>query len=314
MLSMTTRSNLHTHCTFCDGKDTMETMVQAAIKAGFESIGFSSHCPTGLEFDDVQMDIADTDAYFNELERLRQKYRGTIAVYKGMELENFVQGSVQGGDPGAAQGCVQDGARDFVHDGADGFVHDGVRGFVRPAIDPRCDYTIGSLHYLEAEGGIYHMDYTPDMTDKCLKELGSPEKMLECYFSDYCSFAREVPFDIVGHIDIYTKFNEIRPMIDESSKAYQDLVLPYIEELVKLGRIFEVNTGAMSRGYRSTPYPAAFILRRLHELDAPIILSSDSHSATTIDFGFGQCEAMLRDIGFTHQMKITDSGFVPVEL
>ena len=36
-------SNLHTHTHFCDGKDSPEEMVQAAIRAGFVSLGFSGH-------------------------------------------------------------------------------------------------------------------------------------------------------------------------------------------------------------------------------------------------------------------------------
>ena len=37
------RQNLHTHTTFCDGKDTPEELVEAAIAKGFDSIGFSGH-------------------------------------------------------------------------------------------------------------------------------------------------------------------------------------------------------------------------------------------------------------------------------
>ena len=35
--------NLHTHSSFCDGKNTPEEIVNYAIARGFDSIGFSSH-------------------------------------------------------------------------------------------------------------------------------------------------------------------------------------------------------------------------------------------------------------------------------
>ena len=35
--------NYHTHTTWCDGRDTPEEMVQAALARGFAEIGFSSH-------------------------------------------------------------------------------------------------------------------------------------------------------------------------------------------------------------------------------------------------------------------------------
>ena len=37
------KQNLHTHCTYCDGKDMPEEMILTAIDKGFDSIGFSSH-------------------------------------------------------------------------------------------------------------------------------------------------------------------------------------------------------------------------------------------------------------------------------
>ena len=36
-------SNLHTHCVFCDGKNTPEDMIARAEELGFVSLGFSSH-------------------------------------------------------------------------------------------------------------------------------------------------------------------------------------------------------------------------------------------------------------------------------
>ena len=36
-------TNFHTHSTWCDGKDTPEAMIEAAIAKGFSVLGFSSH-------------------------------------------------------------------------------------------------------------------------------------------------------------------------------------------------------------------------------------------------------------------------------
>ena len=37
------KTNFHTHTTWCDGKDSPETVILAAIGKGFSAIGFSSH-------------------------------------------------------------------------------------------------------------------------------------------------------------------------------------------------------------------------------------------------------------------------------
>ena len=273
---MTTVSNLHTHCSFCDGRNTVEEMIRAAVSAGLKSIGFSSHCHTGCDFDDVQMH--DVEGYFSELEKMKEKYASVIKVYKGLELESHVLG---GG---------------------------------RPVMDARCDFSIGSVHYLENNGEHFTVDYTIEQMNDALKSFGSAKKLIENYFEDYLCFAKEVPFDIVGHIDIYTKLNEKHRLFDESANWYKDLVISFIDEIAKTGKIFEVNTGAMAKGYRSHPYPAPFILRRLLDLKAPIILSSDSHSTDTVCFAFEETEKMLRDMGFREQMLLTDEGFVPVAL
>ena len=50
--------------------------------------------------------------------------------------------------------------------------------------------------------------------------------------------------------------------------------------------IFEINTGAVARGYRSRPYPCGFLLEEIERLGCPVILSSDCHEKNKLDFGF----------------------------
>ncbi len=277
---MTTRSNIHSHCTFCDGKSTIDEMVQGAISSNLVSLGMSSHAHTGYSFDDVQM--TDIDGYFEALEAARLKYRGIIDIFKGMELESLVLGP----------------------DGKDVF----------PTIDPRCEYTIGSCHVTRPNGRPYLIDYKAEMLDDAIEEFNGVENFIDDYFTGYLSFTDAVPFDIIGHIDLYTKFNERHPILDQDSKRYQDQVLHYIDQLIERDRIFEVNTGAISRGYRTTPYPAPFILKRLLERKAPVMITSDSHSKDTVTCKFEETERLLRDIGFREQMQLTAEGFVSVPL
>ena len=46
---MTILSNAHTHTTYCDGKNSAEEMVQAAIARGFRCLGFSCHSYTPFD-------------------------------------------------------------------------------------------------------------------------------------------------------------------------------------------------------------------------------------------------------------------------
>ena len=73
--------NFHTHSTFCDGKNTAEEMVIAALEKGFDALGFSGHCihPLNPEFykpfDDIwHMPSADISTYTKEIRRLQAEY------------------------------------------------------------------------------------------------------------------------------------------------------------------------------------------------------------------------------------------------
>ena len=55
---------------------------------------------------------------------------------------------------------------------------------------------------------------------------------------------------------------------------------------MRSGLPFELNTGAISRGYRGVPYPAPKMLRWLAEKGARFLLSSDSHAPGTLCCGF----------------------------
>ena len=67
----------------------------------------------------------------------------------------------------------------------------------------------------------------------------------------------------------------------------------YRSRLEKLGileagdkPVFEINTGAISKGYRTVPYPAADQISYIKSKGGVLILSSDSHAAGTICYGF----------------------------
>ena len=79
-------SNFHTHCTFCDGKNTPEEVVQSALEKGFSALGFSSHGYSGF---DLRYCLKDTQGYIAEIRRLKEKYEKDIQIYVGVEEESF---------------------------------------------------------------------------------------------------------------------------------------------------------------------------------------------------------------------------------
>jgi histidinol-phosphatase (PHP family) len=87
--------NLHTHTTYCDGKDTPEQMVRAAIAQGFDSIGFSEHAPTRSPSTPNEEKLA---AYRNEIRTLAREYEGKIDIFCGLEYDFYSEFAPEGFD------------------------------------------------------------------------------------------------------------------------------------------------------------------------------------------------------------------------
>ena len=84
---MAYKQNLHTHSSYCDGKDSPEELVLYAINAGFPSIGFSGHIsPKDYT---VFGYTADLKGYIQEIQRLQLKYGDKIRIYLGAEKDAY---------------------------------------------------------------------------------------------------------------------------------------------------------------------------------------------------------------------------------
>lgn len=81
-------SNLHTHSTFSDGKNSPAEIVESAIAKDFISIGFSDHSHTLCD-ESYCMRTEQYPAYRAEIRALRDKYAGQIDVLLGLELDAY---------------------------------------------------------------------------------------------------------------------------------------------------------------------------------------------------------------------------------
>ena len=74
-------------------------------------------------------------------------------------------------------------------------------------------------------------------------------------------------------------------------RAEQKLLEGYaaaLERLMQTPAVFERNTGAIARGYRTQPYPAAWIRDELHARGKCLLWSSDCHDKKDLLFGFDE--------------------------
>lgn len=248
---MTQRFDLHCHTLFCDGKNTPEEMVLAAVSRGLSCLGFSAHSYT---FFDESYCLARSrqDEYRREIDALRVKYAHDIDVLCGIEQDLFSREPVSG-----------------------------------------WDYVIGSAHYILAGGTYVPVDEAPEILESAADRYfsGSLCALAEAYFETAARIPEETGADIIGHFDLIAKFSEQLPLLDEDDGRYASAAEKCLRSLAASGLPLEINTGAISRGLRSVPYPSPRYWELIAKLDIPVCLSSDSHSAGTLAFGFERWQA-----------------------
>ena len=241
------RNNIHTHTVFCDGKDTPEELVKYAIECGCRAIGFSGHSFTDIpDVHSFCMTKEGTEEYKREINRLKLLYKDKIKILLGVEQDYFSE-------------CATD---DY-------------------------EYIIGSVHYILKDGRYISVDESEEAQKNAVDQYygGDYYAFIEDYYSLVGKVYEKTKCDIIGHFDLVTKFNEDNRLFDISDPRYIASADKALEKLLSEKVAFEVNYGAIARGYRKTPYPDDRILEKIIKANKPVIYTSDCHSKEMLLFG-----------------------------
>lgn len=170
------------------------------------------------------------------------------------------------------------------------------------------DYVIGSVHYLNVNGNTYCVDLSPKETLRCIDEafLGDYYAYAKCYFEHVAELKNKWNPNIIGHFDLLTKFQEKGVAFDLDHPIYNKAAEHALKALA--GCTFEVNTGAISRGYRNEPYPAFPYLKSLRENGNLVLLSSDSHHKDTLLYQFNLAKELVHAAGFVTAGFVDGNG------
>lgn len=272
---MNTKQNLHTHTIYVDGKDTLEELVLEAVKRGFGSIGFSEHSYLKYSSFSNKLTTYKTELYKKEITALREKYRGLIDIYCGLEYD-----------------------------------------FYSEVDTSSFDYLIGSVHYLDCDGRVVSFDCGLNGTIQYINDnfSGNSIAFAKKYFETVARLPEKGNFDIIGHFDLITKNNDVGRFLDTSAPKYLDMGLSAIHALNGKIPFFEINTGAISRGYKSLPYPQMEFLREFRKCGFGAVITSDCHNKDFIDCSFCEAEEILLMAGFNSKFILTENGFEEVPL
>lgn len=254
------KTNYHQHTTWCDGRDGVETMILAAIDRGFDEIGFSSHARLP-DLEEGNLTPATCREYAAEVRTMAAKYADRISVRLGVEAD-YIPGDT----------TPEHSRYAFLG----------------------LDYLIGSIHWVVApDGGLVCVDDTPErlMREIAQHFAGDAEAYVRAYFAQERDMVAKFDFDVLGHPDLVRKFNTRYPYFDETASWYREELHRTAEAIAASGKIVEINTGAIARGWMDDAYPSPEFRVMLRERGVKFLLGSDAHSAAQIDGSFDRFRA-----------------------
>jgi histidinol-phosphatase (PHP family) len=129
-----TRVDLHNHTTRCNhATGTIDEYIQKAIELGIDIYGFSEHAP--MDFDTkYRLSFEEIDAYFNDINQAKEKYRDKIEILLGYEVD-WLQGHMD-----------------------------------ENVLNADVDYLIGSVHFID-KWGFDNPEFLSGWRDKSVDEI-----------------------------------------------------------------------------------------------------------------------------------------------
>ncbi len=286
-------TSYHTHNRYCDGEGEIAEYLEAALAAGLEALGVSSHSPLAFP-NDYAMRAEDLPAYCAEVERLRGAYAGRLRVHLGMEFD-----------------YIPEHAADMW-------------AIVAPL---RFEYLIGGIHYIghDAAGAPWVFDLTRQGFEQGLHEIfgGDIRALGAAYYERVRGLAAwsRVGADrdaldrgtggrvaIVAHLDHIKTWNGDGRYFSENEGWYKDEVEAALRACAQAGLIVEVNTSGW-RGSPAAPQPSPWIIRRCLDLGIPLVVTADAHCPEHVAAFYSDAEAMLREVGCSSLAVLREDGW-----
>ena len=248
-----TKANYHTHTTYCDGKNTPRELVEKALELSLDEIGFSGH--SYISFDTSYcMSRENTPKYRSDIIGLKSEYKDRIKITLGIEQDYYSDESTMG-----------------------------------------YEYVIGGVHYVKKNDVYVPVDESKELLKAAVDEHwgGDFYAFCEDYYALVSDLYDKTGCDIVAHFDLVMKFNEDGSLFDPNDKRYVNAANAALTRLLECPVRFEINTGAISRGDRTEPYPDMRVIKTIKDAGGTLLLSSDCHAKDALTFDFDKYEHLI---------------------
>lgn len=254
----------HIHSPFCPHgtKDAFELYVDKAIREGLKEITFTEHMPLPKGFINDEALIKECapvmevmEDYFDEVEAVKEKYKGRIKINTGMEIDYL-------DDLDEETKKILDKLGHKLQDG------------------------IISVHFVKIADEYRCIDMSAEEFGKLAEILGSVEKLYDKYFE---TVLKEIKADLgqykpkrIGHPMLIRKFNKAYPIEYKNIKLLEEIV----SELKKGNYEVDYNTAGLRKEQCKEVYVSGIFEELLDKYGIKKVYGSDAHCANDVGSGF----------------------------
>jgi len=262
-------SSMHTHTTFCDGENDIETMCKYAYKKKLFALGFSAHAPLRKYLGDKSWWTIKEERvpeYIKEVQAAKERWHDKLNIYLGFEVD-YIKNIRSPVDKDIA------------------------------SLNP--DYIIGSVHYVIPKNGadLFTIDGSAQEFEKGLNEgfEGDALSLMNSYYDAQLEMISNGGFEILGHADIIKKncHNKNYWPEDEELRRQREVA----QAALRAGITIEVNTGGINRKKIKDVYPSLSFLRIIREYNIPVIITADAHKVKHINGNYKKALNILKSAG-----------------
>ncbi|TFG06644.1 MAG: histidinol-phosphatase HisJ [Promethearchaeota archaeon] len=261
----------HTHSEICHhAVGSVEDYIKKAVDLNLNTIGICDHFPyeflrdiERIPYDQYAMSLDQITSHLLNVEKLREKYNPEIKVKVGFEIDYFEK------------------------------QEDSLNKHLDKILD-KLDYIIGSVHILNFKDNRGAWGFDDSRFREDYKYYGPDEVYLEYYKTlQKMLDSDKFKLDIVGHFDLPKKFNDF----PENNDMIFDEIMKTLEMIKRKNIVMEINTGGLRKEVNEQ-YPSERIIRKMQELEIPILLGSDAHAPEEVGWAFDKILILVKKIGY----------------
>lgn len=254
--------SLHNHSTFCDGKNSVAEMANAARTAGLTHFGLSGHAPVLFENEWSIASVGKLSEYFAAIENEKATGGETI-ILAGLEADYI---------PGLSHPFA----------------------FFREKFQP--DFLIGSIHLVKHADLLWFIDGPVEGYDKGLENVFGNDirKAAKAFYNQTCEMIETQKPDFLGHVDKLLMHNKNR-FIGNDDPYMLNLLKETLTLASEKEVVVEINTRGIYKGLHNDYYPGQYIFPFLKENKIKVMMSADGHETGQIVLGFEKLKLLLKE-------------------